>query len=162
MKKIILIFFFVLSFSLQACKTVNITFPSAGIPVNDAINWNERVKVKTTDIYLKNGTVLKNRVTRIKSNEIIYLEGYEDLNDYRTLALAQVKEIHINPQINSNFYVGLGLFVISGYIFNSYISDKSPNKESSFGLLIPFVVSSGSAYFLYQGIETEKTIIKFE
>jgi len=162
MKKILLfnLIFFVLI--LQACKTTYVSYSKSGIPVYDALSWNERIKVKTTDIYLRNGTVLTDKITRIRSNEIIYVEGKEDLNDYRSLALEQVKEVHIKPQLSSSFYVGLGILGISSYLFYSNFSDDKQNGENTFGVLISTVTTFGSMYFLYKGIETETTILTFE
>jgi len=154
------VLFFILF--IQACKTTYVPYSTSGIPVEEAISWNERVKVKTTDIYLRNGTVLTDKITRIRSNEIIYVEGKEDLNDYRSLALEQVKEVHIKPQLSSSFYVGLGILGISSYLFYSNFSDDKQNGENTFGVLIPTVTTFGSMYFLYKGIETETTILTFE
>jgi len=162
MKKTFLLSLILFLLTIQACKTTYVPYSTSGIPVKEALSWNERVKVKTTDIYLKNGTILKNKVTRIRSDEIIYLEGKEDLNDYRSLALQQVKEIHIKPQLSSSFYVGLGILGISSYLFYSNFSDSNPNREATFGVVVPTVTTLGSLFFIYKGVETETTIITFE
>lgn len=149
---------------LTACKTTFVTYSEGIIPVEEAKTWNERVKIKTTDIHLKNGEVLKDKVTRIRSNEVIYVDKGNDLSDYRSLPLSSVREIHIKPQVSSNFYVGLALLSVSGYLlYSNYVQEDNPAGESPIGgILVPFALTTGSAYFFYNGIETETTVLKFE
>lgn len=151
-------------FLITGCNTTYVTYSDAKIPVKEALVWNDRVKIKTTDIHLKNGEVLKNKITRIRSTEVIYVDKGKELTDYRSVPLSAVKEIRINPQINSNFYVGLSLLGIAGYLVYDDLRSTT-NETGTTGIsdiAIPFTIGIGSSYFFYKGLETETTILKFD
>lgn len=151
---------FILCFSiLSACSNVLISFPKDHIPVEEALKWNEKAKIKKVDIYLNDGRILKDMETRIRSKELVYVEN----GDYKTLDLSHVKEVHIKPQISFSFYVGLALFGMAAYLFVDHIqAPRNKFGTDSGGILVPFVVSIGGGYFVYEGLETQTTILRFD
>ena len=157
MLKFIRQLFLWLSFILVfiSCNTLTIPFSETTIPSNEALELNEKAKENKCDIYLKDGRILKDIVTRIRSKEIVYLEN----SDYKSLGYEYIKEIHIKPQINSSFYIGLGLVGLSSYLITDELTSSD---RTSGGILIPIALAAGSGYFFYRGIETQTTIISFD
>jgi hypothetical protein len=154
-QRIVIILFFSIIFS--ACSTVRVPYKDS-IPLSDRNILNERIKVKKIDIFLKDGRVLKDRITRIREDGIIY----EENGDYLELKYDYINEIHINPQVSSMFYVGLGLFGLGTYFLVSGLSEgDNPTGDNAGSILVPFIVYTGSGYFFYKGIETKKTILQF-
>lgn len=147
-----------ISVFFSACSTVRVPYEGS-IPLSDRNMINERIKVKKIDIYLKDGRVLKDRITRFRENGIIY----EENGEYLELDYDYIKEIHIKPQISSLFYVGLGLFGLGTYFLVTGLSSgENQAGENAGTLAIPLLVYTGSGYLIYRGVETEKTILEIK
>lgn len=143
----------------SACSTVSISYPKDHIPVDEALKWNENVKLKKVDIYLKDGRILKDRTTRIRSKELVYVEN----DDYKSLDLIFVKEVHIKPQITFSFYLGLALIGMASYFFVDHLqTEKNKFGAEAGGVLVPFGLGIGGGFFIYQGLETQTTILTFD
>ncbi len=146
------------SLFFSACSTIRVPYEGS-IPLSDRNTLNERIKVKKLDIYLKDGRILKDRVTRIRDNGIIY----EENGDYLELKYEYINEIHIKPQISSMFYVGLGLFGLGTYFLVSGLSaGENQTGDSAGTLTVPLLVYTGAGYLFYKGVETEKTILEIK
>lgn len=134
---------------LISCATTSKT-SYIGIPNDEQMaEYNALLKVRKSDIYLIGGSILKDKKVRLKSDGLVYS------NDGNIFVLPYNKthKIVIKSQINSNFYIGLGLTALTSFFTYSELT----SDESSFGgLTFPLLFAAGSGYFLVTGIDNEE------